>query len=565
MNQMKVKVSINKAVFSDGNEVEFDNNGITVFVGPNNAGKSASLKEMHSLLKNASQETKVVKKIVMSKVGTNAELLGFLDEISKKQESGNAKANYAGFGFNVYPDNASSWWNNSLNNGLSELIGVFSNLLTTEVRLTAANPAQNISITTQPLTHPIHFLQTNDELEKQFSIYFRQAFGTDLIVHRNAGNEVPLYIGNKPAINSGEDRVSKSYLERLELLPKLQEQGDGMRSFVGVLLNAFISYYSILFIDEPEAFLHPPQAKLLGKMLSKDLPSEKQLFLSTHSMEFLMGILDGNVDNIRIIRIQRDGDINKISSLNKSDIITLWNDPLLRHSNILEGLFHSKVVICESDSDCRFYSAILDSIVDDDSTAVPDVMFIQCGGKHRIHSVVRALRKLNVPLSVVCDFDVLNNENPLKNIIEELGGGWSGIESDWKLIKGQIEQKKPELNTADVKKEIGKALDEISDKNFPRKSAQNIMQILNKSSAWAYAKQVGRSFIPSGDATRAAERLFDNLKSINCFVLEVGELECFVRSVGNHGPKWVNEVLKKDLRNDPQLELARNFVKQIIK
>ena len=561
---MKVKVSINKVVFSDGNEVEFDNSGITVFVGPNNAGKSASLKEMHDLLKGIGQETKVVKKIEMSKVGSEEDLLEFINEISKKQYQGNSKPSYAGLGFNVYEDNAINWWSNSKKNGLRDLVGIFANLLTTEIRITAANAATNISITKDPLTHPIHFLQTNDELEKKFSIYFRKAFGTDLIVHRNAGNEVPLYIGDKPTIGLGEDRVSKTYLDRLELLPKLQEQGDGMRSFVGVLLNAFISYYSILFIDEPEAFLHPPQAKLLGKMLSKNLPSEKQVFLSTHSMDFLMGILDGNVENIKIIRIEREGNINKISVLNKSDIVTLWDDSLLRHSNILEGLFHSKVVICESDSDCRFYSAILDSMVEDDSIVVPDVMFIHCGGKYRIHTVVRALRKLNVPLSVVCDFDVLNNENTLKNIVEELGGDWEYIVSHWKLIKNEIEQKKPELNTEDVKKEILKALDLVSDKNFPKKSAQNIIKMLNKTSAWAYAKEVGISFIPSGDATKAAEKLFDYLKSINCFVLEVGELECFVRSIGNHGPKWVNEVLKKDLRNDPDLELARKFVKQII-
>ena len=245
-----------------------------------------------------------------------------------------------------------------MTNGLSELIGVFTNLLTTEARLTAANPAPNISITKQPLSNPIHFLQTDDKLEAQFSVYFKQAFGTDLIVHRNAGNEVPLYVGEKPLINSGEDRVSTSYLQRLELLPRLEEQGDGMRGFVGVLLNTFISYYSIIFIDEPEAFLHPPQAKLLGKMLSKDLPSEKQLFLSTHSIEFLIGVLEENVENVKIIRIQREGNINKISELNKSDIIELWNDPLIRHSNILEGLFHSKVVICESDSDCKSFNEI---------------------------------------------------------------------------------------------------------------------------------------------------------------------------------------------------------------
>ncbi len=47
-------------------------------------------------------------------------------------------------------------------------------------------------------------------------------------------------------------------------------------------------------------------------------------------------------------------------------------------------------------------------------------------------------------------------------------------------------------------------------------------------------------------------------------ILEVGEVESFVKSVGNHGPKWVNEVLTKDLKNDPELEQARQFVKHLM-
>jgi len=192
---------------------------------------------------------------------------------------------------------------------MGELASLFVNILNTEQRIQAANPPQNIKLTTEAIQHPIHFLQKDDTLEQRFSNYFRQAFGTDLIVHRNAGNEVPLYVGEKPILHPGEDRVSSTYLRRLERLDLLHEQGDGMRSFVGVLLNAFISNHSILFIDEPEAFLHPPQARLLGKMLAKDLPSERQLFLATHSEDFLKGLLDANNKKLKIIRIQRDGSI----------------------------------------------------------------------------------------------------------------------------------------------------------------------------------------------------------------------------------------------------------------
>ena len=310
--------------------------------------------------------------------------------------------------------------------------------------------------------------------------------------------------------------------------------------------------------------IHPPQARLLGKMLAKDLPADRQLFLATHSESFLKGLLDANVTNLKIIRIQREGSINKVSMLNSSDINHIWNDSLLRHSNVLDGLFHSKVVICESDSDSRFFSAVLSALFDNTNSIAPDVLFINCGGKHRIPTAVKALKKLNVPIKVVADFDVLNNTYPLKEIFEDLGGTWLDVEVDWKLVKREIEQKRPEFLTADAKKEIETILNSITDRIFPKPKISEIQKTLKKASAWTEAKEVGKAFIPSGNASQAFERIQVKFIEKGLLILEVGELESFVKSIGNHGPKWVSEVLVKDLKNDRELEPARQFVNQLI-
>lgn len=561
---MATRIWISEITFSDDTTLKFDKDDIIVFVGPNNAGKSASLKEAANLIKSKSNKAKVLKDIKIEKEGDESGLFSLLDtSATKNYDSNPGQILYQGFGFNIWESSVKSIFN-QYTKGIGELFSLFVNILTTEQRLSAANPAQNIKLTTQAIQHPIHSLQKDDTLEQRFSDYFKQAFGMDLIVHRNAGNEVPLYIGQKPIPNVGEDRVSSSYLRELEKLDLLHEQGDGMRSFVGVLLNAFISSHSILFIDEPEAFLHPPQARLLGKMLAKDLPIERQLFLSTHSEDFLKGILDARIDKLKIIRIQRDGSINRVSSLTSSDIDSIWNDSLLRHSNVLNGLFHSKVVICESDSDCRFFSAVLSAQFDNTSSIAPDILFIHCGGKHRIPTAIKALKKLNVPIKVVSDFDVLNDINPLKEIFEDLGGIWTDIENDWKIVKKEIEQKRPEFLTADLKKEIETTLNNTTERIFPKEKISEIQRALKKASAWTEAKEVGKAYIPSGGATQAFERIQVKLKEKGFLVLEVGELESFVKSIGNHGPKWVSDVLTKDLKTDAELEPARQFVIQFI-
>ncbi|GAB4340985.1 MAG: hypothetical protein OHK0038_20580 [Flammeovirgaceae bacterium] len=560
---MATRVWISKIKFSDDTTLQFEKNDIVVLVGPNNAGKSATLKEAATLLRTKNNKGKVLKDITIEKEGDESEFFIHLQSFSTKHYAGNPHPHYKGFGYNIYEPNAKSLWAN-YKNGLGDLFSLFINTLSKEQRIQAANPAHNIKLTTEAIQHPIHFLQKDDTLEQRFSDYFRQAFGTDLIVHRNAGSEVPLYIGEKPIPKAGEDRASTSYLRELEKLDLLHEQGDGMRSFVGVLLNAFISNHSILFIDEPEAFLHPPQARLLGKILAKDLPSARQLFLATHSEDFLKGLLDANISNLKIIRIQRDGSINRVSSLTSSDVDSIWNDSLLRHSNVLNGLFHSKVIICESDSDCKFFSAVLSAQYDDTNLIAPDILFIHCGGKHRIPTAIKALKKLNVPIKVVSDFDVLNDLNLIKEIFEDLGGIWLDVESDWNLVKKEIEQKRPEFLTEDIKREIEAIFKSTTDRIFPKEKIIEIQRALKKASAWSEAKEVGKSFIPSGNATQSFERLQIKLKEKGFLILEVGEVESFVKSVGNHGPKWVSEVLRKDLKNDPELEQARQFVKLFI-
>ena len=557
---MSLGFYINEITFNNGNTFSIERDDIVVFVGPNNSGKSASIREINNLLQdNLRTNTIIVKKINIIREGEKDEIINLIETNSLID-----KFNYIkGLSYDIYKPSLENYINN-FNKGLGTATNFFANNLNTESRIISSNPAKNIRVTQEQVQNPIHFLQKDDNLEKILNTYFNQAFGTDLILHRLAGSEVPFYVGKTPDFEEGEDRASRSYLEKLEKLDLLHEQGDGMRSFVGVILNSFVPYFRILFIDEPEAFLHPPQARLLGKMLAKELSDNKQIFLSTHSEDFLKGLLETNSKRLKILRIERNGDINNISILNSSDIEVVWKDSILRHSNILSGLFHSKVILCESDSDCRLFSAILSSIYEDSGNIVPDILFTHCGGKHRMPVVVKALRKLNVPVTVVADFDILNNVNPLKDLYIDLGGNWDDVENDWKLVKDEIDRKRPELQSEDLKEEIQKIFDSNSERIFPKEKIKLIENTLKKASAWSEAKKVGKSFIPNGNPSQAFERIQQKFKSLGLFILEVGEAESFVKTVGNHGPKYVNEVLEKDLKTDPELELLRNFVKEII-
>jgi len=556
-------VSIKSILFSDGSKIELSKNDIVVLVGPNNCGKSVALMNVYNKASNSVNPGLVIKEIELAKEGSDEELITWIKQVSTIESENTLDPIYSRMGGRASENQLKSSWNN-IQNGLGSLFPFFVYHLSTESRLQAANAATNIP-QKDPPSHPIHYLLYDDDIEKLVSSYFKQAFGQDLIVHRNAGGSVPLHCGDRPVPKEGEDRVSKNYLKDVEKLVTLHTQGDGMRSFVGVLLHSLIVDHSTILIDEPEAFLHPPQARLIGKMLVAEAPESRQLFVATHSGDLIRGLLDASSTRVRIIRIQRDENINYVKQLDNSGIEEIWGDPLLRHSNILDGLFHEKVIVCESDSDCRFYSSVMDAIFENtDNISKPDFMFTHCGGKDRIPIVLHALRRLGVPVKVITDFDVLNNESLLKELYSILLGDWDQVKTYWVTVRNSIESKKTENSAKEIIKEITNVLEDIEENVFPTNEKTKIIEIMKKSSPWSIAKTLGKNYVPNGEPTQAYNNLVNEFKKRGLFIVEVGELERFVKSVGQHGTKWVNKVLEKDLANDNELSTARDFVNEIV-
>jgi len=556
------RVSISHLTFSDDTEVPIDAHDVVLIVGPNNAGKSAALRAIRDKLQNAAHPSHVVLKVKTRRTGSLQEFSDWLLGWTVRQvESPPDNPVLQALGHALHQSQANSEWSRT-DGMLGGLARWFCHLLSADERLQICNPPGNIALARDNPSHPIHFLLRDDKLELRLSAKFRKAFGADLIVHRNAGSLVPVHVGDRPSPVPGEDRVSISYIERLEKLPTLHSQGDGMRSFAGVLLATSVGQENIMLIDEPEAFLHPPQARLLGTTLVQDRSGERQLFIATHSTDIVRGVLNTESPEVKVLRVRRSGTKNVVRLLSNARIKELWGDPLLRYSNILDGLFHESVVVCESDGDCRFYAAVLDATLAGKGEEVkrPDLMLTHCGGKARLAMVIRALREVDVPVKAVADFDVLSDEEPLKSIAEALGLDWSTVQPDWKIVKSAVDSKKPDLTTSDVQQEIGKILKEVTAPSFPQKAKTEIQGVLKRSSAWAHAKQIGKAFVPPGDPTKACERLLTTLRMAGLHIVEVGELEGYVRTEGGHGPKWVNAVLARPLASDPELENARRFV-----
>jgi hypothetical protein len=317
------------------------------------------------------------------------------------------------------------------------------------------------------------------------------------------------------------------------------------------------------FLDEPEAFLHPPHARLMGQLIPQIKPIKRQIFIATHSGDLLRGLLDASAKNLRVIRIAREDEVNHANVLEVAQIEQLWADPILRFSNVLDGLFHESVVVTEADSDCRLYAAMGGAIADQLPTR--DLMFIAAGGKQRIPVVVRSLRSLGVHTRAIADFDVLREENDVSGIVAALGGDWSIIKKSWRIVKHAIEQKSPPLSIGQVREQITSKLDQLRGPDLPEQDSTEIREIPKRTSPWQAAKLAGIAAVPSGDASGALNDLIQELQAVGLFLVPCGEIERFVPSIGLHGPAFVAKALERDLPVDPELKALREFIASILR
>ena len=549
--------------FSDGTTLALDDDDIVVLVGPNNAGKSAALRELEAWVAR-SRKGVVVVSAELKKTGTASDLRAYLERHAQK--SGDSiNFQYGGIGYNIHHSNVYYFDQNEDRHPVAPF---FAKRLATETRIQDSGAAPALALFRDPPTHPIHMLLTDEKLAAEISRKFHHAFGRGLTPFRAGGSRFPLYVGDKPVLAVGKDELSREFVDDLlRTNMPLDSQGDGMRAFAAVILHLLAgTTHSIQFLDEPEAFLHPPQARLLGRYIAESRRTNAQLFIATHSTDILDGLIEGGMTKVRIVRLRRDGGVNHVKELGKVETRSVASDTLARFSRVFDGIFFEHVVVCESDADCMFYQSILNlPIISGDRR--PDVLFVHTAGKHRMAKLASTLRALDVPVSIIADIDVLSEENTLKNLVEILGGDWIDIGPHRSAIADAVISQRPPLNASQVTSMITDVLSGIAGTDaFPSESERAIKRILKTVSPWSALKQSGRTALPSGEATKHFDQLQEKCASCGLWIVPVGELEGFCRSIGSHGPGFVEKVLgERKLETDCELAEAREFIGKLWK
>jgi predicted ATPase len=535
--------------FSGGETIEVEENSLLILIGPNNCGKSQALKEIHTSISSTDgrHKFKIVKETVTSSIQSPGKLIAWLDKFYPSQ---NIDTNDKGWSFFNQRGGGTTLKESQIpttafsSNQMSNLMLFLAHNLDTESRLTLSRPVASINVSLEEPRSYIHILQRNEKREKQVSDEVRAAFGKDLIINRGGGQQVGFHIGDDPPRSPGQDRVSIAYLNALNQLPKLEDEGDGIRSYVGCLLAVRCGAHKVLLIDEPEAFLHPPQARRIGRILAdsaKDL--NRQIIIATHSSDVIRGAMASS-GKVAVCRIDRIGDKNHAHILSSNELKDLWAKPLLKSSGAVAGVFHKGVIVCEADSDCRFYESLLLRLEINNQLGQPaDFHFVHGGGKGELATLAQSYKKLKIPMAVIADFDMLRKEGELEKLINVLGGDFAAIKREYISTISALAQIKPIKSAKDFICEMRAVLDSIQ-KDVTSEHRKEISVLLSDSRDWSAAKRYGREAF-SGGKNQDCEFVLSELKKLGLFLVRRGEMESWDRSLSADKNKWIL-VLQRD-------------------
>ncbi|MFF4909734.1 ATP-dependent endonuclease [Streptomyces sp. NPDC001260] len=548
-------LSIASITLENGLTINPPSAGVTVVVGGNNVGKSTLLKQAMNLAARSGQaaaETvrwRLVTDIRFNAPGNQKDLTAWLvAHVGAHLMNGMLWFGVPGQQ-NANEHHARQFFVNQHDgvDRLSALVNTFMLFSDPWQRAGAIQPQEKRDSLEVPPQSAMHHLEESVRMMDEVREICREVFRIDLTLDALA-RMIQLRVGRVTTVPAPPaDAITPEYRAEVASLPPLTEQGDGIKSLIALILPLVTAEHPVVMIDEPEAFLHPPQASALGRILG-GLAKKKgiQVILATHDKNLLTGLLSSEAE-VSIVRLDRGVDgKSQAHQLAVEDVQALWGDPLLRYTNALDSLFHRLTIVAEADQDCRFYAAALDEYEPQSHVPIPpsDVLFIPSYGKAAIYKLVKVLRAIFVPVVAVPDIDILNDEANISRLVGAYGVNWDSMKADYRVSTQPFRQSRGPATLGDVITAVQSVFSGRETEKYTDAVKREVLaQLRTQDSPWGLLKKFGELAF-EGQAAVAAKRLLGNLEECGIVLVRVGELEKFAPTLGvAKGPAWLDAAL----------------------
>lgn len=305
-----------------------------------------------------------------------------------------------------------NWWSNEV---------LF---LTAFDRLTLAG-GQSIGERAGRSTSRLESVFRDYSLRESARKYVHEALKRYLLFDLTGGGSLRLRLGDAPPPGANfEDGWTLENAEFQQQAELLSDQSDGVNAYVGMLIHALGSDQRLMFVDEPEAFLHPPLARRLAKQLGQiAVQKNRHVFVATHSPEFLMGCVQAGV-GLNVIRLDRTGGKATARLLDRARLEELMRDPLLRSTSLLSALFHDGAIICEADADRTLYQEVNERLLEQgdgrSDEGLEHCAFLNAQNWQTVDRLLKPLRDMGVAAACIVDSDAAVHQD-FRKIVEAAG------------------------------------------------------------------------------------------------------------------------------------------------
>lgn len=404
---------------------------VTVFVGPNNSGKSLALVEVHGWANQGVEPPqpwpggRVISQIEAHWPPDDAALDQFLLSREFPARGGGSSRDRMLRSFSLdqppMPGMGSSGGGVSVPRYQSgdfkeycrtKILPAFTARLDGRSRFGLSEPRQLTSFRQAPGNHLAAILR-DSELYRRVDREILDAFGYHVVIDMSQPPHLSLALSDEePPPGDWLKRIDDQTIEYQERATPIAEFSDGVKIYTGLVSALESLPHVLLLIDEPEAFLHPTLARRLGGRLARTVRErDANLMVATHSAEFLMGCV-AEVAETAIVRLGYERGIATARPLAGADVARLVGDPLLRSVDALAALFSRAAVVCEADSDRALYDEVNRRLLGADGrSGAPDTVFLNAQNWQTIPRIAGPLRRLGIPTAAVLDLDAMTAED----------------------------------------------------------------------------------------------------------------------------------------------------------
>jgi len=559
-------VAIESINLRGGQIIPLQQAGVTALVGANNAGKSTILREVWEKLTHRLGHPEspriAVESLTLHKKGAPADVIAWMGDNASFVVQPNIGAGFQRpqLGIEHPIMLVQSWSQDYAELGALGNASIFYG--DAQGRFAVGGTAEMRDSSSDAPQHPVHYLQDSSDRFENVRRISREIFGVDLTLD-TLGRTLRLRVGSVDMEAPRIDNIPREYRDRMSQLRPLDNQGDGMRSLMGQLLPIVAAAYKVVIIDEPEAFLHPPQAHALGVELGRIAASSGiQIVLATHDRNLLTGLLESEVD-VSVVRLNRREGYSTASRLDADQLRELWTDPVLRYTNVLDGLFHRLVVIAEAEGDCAFLAAAVDAAGERSTLPRNEILFVPTGGKDGMSKVCAALNAVDVAVIAAPDLDMLSDQDKLERLVRALGGTWTpDLSKLWNEATSDLRAGKKQAKVGHVLDALTAVLEGKRDEAYTAETKEVVQAALRTNgSTWGPVKEYGVAAF-KGQARTAAIELLRRLGEIGLVLVEAGELEHLAPEIAvRKGSGWLQAALESGAQRNP---LSQAHVSRIL-